>query len=128
MSNKVNNLRKRIRVLEEQHAKQMKASSRRIARLESELEKRPSADNGAVVVRCRRETERPGKIYTYQFMIDLRHLEMMAFNFRGSGGSLLRPSGFVGEEVLFELERHVIEAMRKLFREYVLKGSESVVS
>lgn len=111
MSKKVNNLRKRIRQLEQQNAKELLDIAEREAALEwrgvsldrkeADLAKReaafarkPSAYDGivAIVVRRHDEYRRPGKTYAFQLVVDFDDLRRMVFkdqrDMRASYGTL----------------------------------------
>lgn len=91
MSKKVNNLRKRIRQLEQQNAKGFRDIAEKGAKLykreidlaerEATFARKSKVDDGivAIVVRRHDEYRRPGKTYAFQLIVDFDDLRYLVF-------------------------------------------------
>jgi len=135
MSKKVNNLRKRIRQLEQQNAKGFREIAEKgaklyqrevaLARKEAELARRPRASDGSVAIVVERKREFPGKAYAFQLVVDFEDLRYRIFKDQRDIRQSRALLGWMEGQLINELKKLYDDILRAEYPEMRQARSEA---
>jgi|JI10StandDraft_1071094.scaffolds.fasta_scaffold1052232_2 hypothetical protein len=130
MSKKVNNLRKRIRQLEQQNAKELRDIAQRkaaleqreaaLAKREADFARKPKVDDATVAIVMRRHGEyyrRPGKIYAFQLVVDFDDLRYRIFKDQRDIRESYALLGWIEGQLINELKKLYDDVLRAEYPE-----------
>jgi len=125
VSKKVNNLRKRIRQLEQQNAKELRDIAQREAALaikarQFEFRAKQKTADGLVSIVLRRPGEFrdcPGKIYSFQLVVDFDGLRYMVFRDQRDIRQSYALLGWIEGQLINELKKLYDDVLRAEYPE-----------